>query len=44
VRLDRVSAADLDSEGRRAGLSPIPGVEVPPTADHVGSRVVMLRG
>jgi SAM-dependent methyltransferase len=44
VRLDRISAVALESEAELAGLSPLPGVDVPPTRDHVGSRVVMLRG
>ena len=42
VRLDRISAANLEREASLAGLSPLPGVDVPPTRDHVGSRVVML--
>jgi len=43
VRLDRITAGGLESEAELAGLSALPGVDVPPTRDHVGSRVVMLR-
>ena len=44
VRLDRLTADGLESEAELAGLSAMPGVDVPHTPDHVGSRVVMLRG
>jgi SAM-dependent methyltransferase len=44
VLLDRLSAAALEREAELAGLSSLPGVDVPPTRDHVGSRVVMLQG
>ena len=44
VLLDRVNAADLEREAEVAGLSPLPAVDVPPTRDHVGSRVVVLQG
>jgi SAM-dependent methyltransferase len=43
VELDRVSAAALEDEGREAGLQSEDAREVPPTTDHVGSVVVMLR-
>jgi SAM-dependent methyltransferase len=43
IELDRVSAAELEREGIAAGLRPEPVREVPSTADHVGSAVVMLR-
>jgi SAM-dependent methyltransferase len=43
VELDRVSAAQLEREGVEAGLTPQPAREIAPTADHVGSVVVMLR-
>jgi SAM-dependent methyltransferase len=43
IELDRVSAAELEREGIAAGLRPEPTREVPSTADHVGSTVVMLR-
>jgi SAM-dependent methyltransferase len=43
IELDRVSAAELEREGIAAGLRPEPTREVPSTADHVASTVVMLR-
>jgi len=43
VELDRVSQAELESEGVAAGLTPMPARTVSPTDDHVGSLVVMLR-
>jgi SAM-dependent methyltransferase len=43
VELDRVSAALLRREGVAAGLTPEPDRAIAPTADHVGSVVVMLR-
>jgi SAM-dependent methyltransferase len=43
IELDRVSAAELEREGIAAGLRPEPVREIPSTADHVGSTVVMLR-
>ena len=42
VRLDRISAAQLQQEGLSAGLHALPPREIPPTDEHVGSRVVML--
>jgi SAM-dependent methyltransferase len=42
VRLDALSAAQLEAEGRAVGLRVAGRVEVAPTADHVGSVVVML--
>jgi hypothetical protein len=44
VCLDRVTARGLEAEAALAGLTALPSVEVPPTPDHVGSRVVILRG
>ncbi|MFL5820830.1 MAG: class I SAM-dependent methyltransferase [Solirubrobacteraceae bacterium] len=44
VRLDRVTARGLEREAALAGLSAMPWVDVPPTPEHVGSRVVILRG
>jgi SAM-dependent methyltransferase len=44
VLLDRVSAAALEREAELVGFSPLPGVDVAPTRDHVGSRVVTLQG
>jgi len=43
IALNRVSSDQLEREGLAAGLRPEPAREVPPTADHVGSTVVMLR-
>jgi SAM-dependent methyltransferase len=43
VELDRVSPSELQHEATVAGLSPEPAREIPSTADHVGSTVVMLR-
>jgi SAM-dependent methyltransferase len=42
IVLDKLSAAGLEREGRRAGLRPAGRIEVPSTEDHVGSLVVML--
>jgi SAM-dependent methyltransferase len=44
VRLDRLTAAALEREGRAAGLRPLARVTVEPTPDHVGSVVVVLGG
>lgn len=43
IRLDRLSPAELRGEARRAGFRPAGSIEVPPTPDHVGATVVMLR-
>ncbi|MFI5038123.1 MAG: class I SAM-dependent methyltransferase [Solirubrobacterales bacterium] len=43
IALDRVSAAELEREAIAAGLRPEPARDVPSTADHAGSTVVMLR-
>jgi len=42
VRLDRVSAGELESEGAAAGLRPLARRHVPATDDYVGSVVVVL--
>jgi SAM-dependent methyltransferase len=42
VRLDAVSADELEDEASRAGLAPAGRHQVAPTADHVGSSVVLL--
>jgi SAM-dependent methyltransferase len=44
VRLDRLSARQLEREGVRAGLRPAARCRVAATPDHVGSVVVLLRG
>lgn len=42
ITLDTCAPATLEAEGRKAGLLPIPARQVPPTADYVGSTVVLL--
>ncbi len=44
IDLRRVDAPTLTAEGAAAGLLPAPGHRIPPTEDHVGSAVVLLRG
>jgi SAM-dependent methyltransferase len=43
VRLDRLDAATAAAEAARAGLAGLEPREVPPTPDHLGSEVVVLR-
>jgi SAM-dependent methyltransferase len=43
IRLDRLTAGELEREGTRAGLTAAERARVPATADYVGSEVVMLR-
>jgi SAM-dependent methyltransferase len=43
IRLDRLTASELEREGTSAGLNPGERARVPTTADYVGSDVVMLR-
>jgi SAM-dependent methyltransferase len=43
IGLRELSAARLEREGATAGLEPLPRRSVPPTDDHVGSTVVVLR-
>ncbi|HEX2265078.1 MAG TPA: hypothetical protein VHH14_02220 [Solirubrobacterales bacterium] len=43
VTLDNCAPATLQDEGRDAGLTVTPSRHVPPTADYVGSTVVMLQ-
>jgi SAM-dependent methyltransferase len=43
VELALVDAPSLAAEIRAAGLTPVPGERILPTADHVGSSVVMAR-
>jgi SAM-dependent methyltransferase len=43
VRLDRLTAAQLEDEGRAAGFAVEPRRHVAQTDDHVGSEVVVLR-
>jgi SAM-dependent methyltransferase len=44
IRLDRVSAADVEREARALGFTPEPARRIPATDVYVGSTVVMLRG
>jgi SAM-dependent methyltransferase len=43
IRLDRVQVPVLEREGIEAGLHVEPSRQVPPTDEHAGSAVVMLR-
>jgi hypothetical protein len=43
VELERVTPRMLRREARAAGFRAEPDREVPPTEDHAGSSVVMLR-
>jgi SAM-dependent methyltransferase len=42
IRLEAVTAEELEQEGRQAGFEPRPARHVPETPDHVGSTVVLL--
>jgi len=44
IRVDALTADELESEAAEAGLEPAGRTEIPPTSDHVGSVVVMLGG
>jgi SAM-dependent methyltransferase len=44
VRLDHLDGERLELEGEAVGLDVEPGRRVPPTDEHVGSTVVILRG
>ena len=44
LHLDRVTVAGIEAEGRAAGLTPMLARILPPTEEHVGTTVVMLRG
>jgi SAM-dependent methyltransferase len=44
IELAHLTVERLEDEGRAAGLTPEPALEIPPTQDHVGSEVVLLRG
>jgi hypothetical protein len=43
IELAALTIADLEAEGRAAGLVPEPARAIPPTDEHVGSEVVLLR-
>jgi SAM-dependent methyltransferase len=42
IRLDRLTAAELEREGVAAGMAVLPRRSIPATRDYVGSTVVML--
>jgi SAM-dependent methyltransferase len=42
IHLDRLTQAQLETEGREAGLHPAGSASVPATSEYVGSTVVML--
>jgi hypothetical protein len=44
IELAHADVATLEEEGRAAGLAPEPARHIPPTREHVGSEVVLLRG
>ena len=44
LHLDRVAVADVEAEGRAAGLEPLPARIIAETEEHVGTSVVILRG
>ena len=44
ITLNRVTVAGLHAEGAATGLRPSGALVIGPTAEHVGSEVVMLRG
>jgi SAM-dependent methyltransferase len=44
IRLDRLTAAELEREGQAVGLDPGARIAISPTRDHVGSVVVVLHG
>jgi SAM-dependent methyltransferase len=43
IELAHLTVERLEAEGRAAGLFPEPARSIPPTAEHVGSEVVLLR-
>jgi SAM-dependent methyltransferase len=43
IELARVTVEQLEAEGRAAGFDPDPPRSIAPTADHVGTEVVLLR-
>jgi len=43
IELAEVSCEGLEAEGRAAGFGPEPARSIPPTDEHVGSEVVLLR-
>lgn len=43
IRIDALGAEALELEASAAGLEPAGRIDIPPTRDHVGSTVVVLR-
>jgi len=43
IELAAVTREQLEAEGRAAGFTPERAREIPPTDEHVGSEVVLLR-
>ena len=43
IELAHLTVEELEAEGRAAGFAPLPARSVPPTEEHVGSEVVLLR-
>jgi SAM-dependent methyltransferase len=43
IELAALTPDELEAEGRAAGFTPEPARAIPPTDEHVGSEVVMLR-
>ena len=43
IRIDSLTADELEGEASEAGLEAVGRTPIAPTADHVGSVVVMLR-
>jgi SAM-dependent methyltransferase len=43
IELAGLDRAQLEAEGRAAGFAPEPARTIPPTEEHVGSEVVLLR-
>ena len=44
IRLDRLTADELEAEARAAGFEPGPRRDIEATDDHVGSEVAVLHG
>ena len=44
IHLDKVDAAQVEAEAMQIGLRPLPARVIPPTEEHEGTTVVMLRG
>ena len=44
IRLDRLTADQLEHDGAASGLLPAGRTTIPPTPDYAGSEVVLFRG